>query len=119
MTETQAPRPVVMVIDDDEGVHAALRLVLHDESCYLDCWAWRKPWASGMRRNRGPKATRSYGLRITRVAGVPVFLPCHSAISNALLISASGKLWETTFESGYLSFVRTRKSSALGMIHGL
>ncbi|HEX9819948.1 MAG TPA: response regulator [Methylomirabilota bacterium] len=31
MTKTQAPRPVVMVVDDDEGVHAALRLVLDDE----------------------------------------------------------------------------------------
>ena len=62
---------------------------------------------------------RRYGLRITRVAAVPAFLPCHSANANALLTSASGKLCETTFESGYLSRVRTRKSSAVGMIHGL
>src|SRR5207249_2296064 len=62
---------------------------------------------------------RPYGLRITRVAAVPPFLPCHSAKANALLTSASGKLCETTLESGYLSRVRTRRSSALGMIHGL
>ena len=62
---------------------------------------------------------RLHGLRMTRVAAVPVFLPCHSAKVKALLTSSSGKLWETTFDSGYLSFVRTRKSSAAGMIHGL
>src|SRR5439155_2638474 len=60
-----------------------------------------------------------YGLRITRVAAVPRPLPCHSANSKALLTSASGKLWETTLDSGYLSLVRTRKSRAAGMIHGL
>jgi len=42
----------------------------------------------------------SYGFRITRVAAVPVPFPCHSANSNALLISASGKLCEITFDSG-------------------
>src|SRR5713226_2329420 len=60
-----------------------------------------------------------YGLRITRVAAVPAPLPCHSAKAKALLTSASGKLCETIFESGYLSFVLTRKSRAAGMIHGL
>src|SRR5262249_35785474 len=62
---------------------------------------------------------RAYGLRITRVPAVPAVLPCHSANANALLTSASGKLCETTFESGYLSRVRTRSSSAAGMIQGL
>src|SRR4029077_9091916 len=60
-----------------------------------------------------------YGLRMTRVAAVPLPLPCHSANSKALLTSESGKLCETTFDSGYLSLVRTRKSRAAGMIHGL
>src|SRR5437868_10855274 len=41
-----------------------------------------------------------YGLRMTRVAALPVFLPCHSANANALLTSESGKLCETTLESG-------------------
>jgi hypothetical protein len=68
---------------------------------------------------REPHGRVAYGLRMTRVAAVPVFLPCHSAISNALLTSDSGKLCETTFESGYFSRVRTRKSRAAGMIQGL
>src|SRR2546426_8287064 len=79
------------------------------------------PPPPGRKTHKPPLAAcrERYGLRITRVAAVPVFLPCHSANAKALLTSASGKLCETTFESGYLSFVRTRRSSALGMIHGL
>ena len=41
-----------------------------------------------------------YGLRITRVAAEPVFFPCHSANAKAWLTSDSGKLCETSFESG-------------------
>ena len=55
-------------------------------------------------RSAMPPGVRSswtaYGLRITRVAAVPVFLPCHSANRNAAFTSESGKLWETTLESG-------------------
>src|SRR5262249_42173683 len=69
-------------------------------------------------RGGGPGPPRRCASRTPRVAAVPVFLPCHSAISNARLTSDNGKLCETTLDSGYLSFVRTRKSSALGMIHG-
>src|SRR6266850_6109010 len=77
------------------------------------------PYTTLFRSRLADRRRRRYGLRITRVAAVPAFLPCHSANANALLTSASGKLCETTFESGYLSRVRTRNSSAVGMIHGL
>src|SRR5262249_49350638 len=69
-----------------------------------------RPHGRPLQREQG------YALRIPRVAAVPAFFPCHSAISKALFTSDSGKLCETTFDSGYLSFVRTRKSSAAGMI---
>lgn len=63
-------------------------------------------------------AVEPHGFKITRVAAVPAFFPCHSAASNALLMSLSGKLWETSEDSGYFAFVRTRNSSAAGMIQG-
>src|SRR6266536_2264721 len=79
------------------------------------------PHLSAGRESEDPRlaAGPSYGLRITRVAAVPLPLPCHSANSKALLTSASGKLCETTFDKGYLSLVLTRKSRAAGMIQGL
>ena len=61
------------------------------------------PAARGTAPSGRPPRRPPYGFRITRVAAVPVPLPCHSANSNALLTSASGKLCETTFDSGYLS----------------
>ena len=78
----------------------------------------RSGGVKGGRPSGRPPASPRYGFRITRVAAVPVFLPCHSANSNALLISARGKLCETTRERGYLSRVRTSMSSAAGTIHG-
>ncbi len=52
------------------------------------------------REQEAGEALHAYGLRITRVEAVPPPLPCHSANSNALFTSDSGKLWETTLESG-------------------
>jgi dienelactone hydrolase len=68
---------------------------------------------------RGRRSAARYGLRITRVAAVPAFFPCHSAIAKAAFTSLSAKLWETSVESGYVSRVRTRKSRAAGTIQGL
>ena len=73
-----------------------------------------RPTADRLETARQPR----HGLRITRVAALPALLPCHSAASKARLISASGKACETSLDSGYFCCVRTRKSSALGMIQG-